>query len=220
MSQMNILERIAPEDIIEPLSITYEKVKEVAIMAGATALPLPIQGLAVTRDQLGVEVLKIVDGVRFVYARLDQRGLSDRKYAPKFKAQFSDGLLVVFGTQAPATNMEMSQRLRSITASWFDDQYGPSWRVNLAAQPWRLEDGGEICAEVLLNDDESWNGICRIPGLPACALTTPLPTAASKPEEAEAMIDYVTSPASSRRFQVAEGGTFGFQVPRPSFPRQ
>jgi hypothetical protein len=59
----------------------------------------------------------------------------------------------------------------------------------LAAQPWRTEEG-EIYATVLLDTDESLNGICRIPGLPECAAPNILATAATKPEEAEIMIDY------------------------------
>jgi hypothetical protein len=78
--QRNMLDRIAPEDIIEPLSIIYEKVSEVAIMAGVAALPLPVQGLVVTKDQLDVEGLRIWNGVRIINTRLDQKGFPAREY--------------------------------------------------------------------------------------------------------------------------------------------
>jgi hypothetical protein len=125
-----------------------------------------------------------------VYERPDQKGLPDRRYDLKFEAQFPDWLSIVFGTQAPTTNQDISQRLGSITASWFGDQYGRSWQANLAAHEWPLEEGGEICAEILPDSDTSWNGICGIPGFPEWALPVQLEIAASKDEEAEIMIEY------------------------------
>jgi hypothetical protein len=80
-----------------------------------------------------------------------------------------------------------------MTASWFGDQYEPSWQANLSAREWRLEEGGEICAEVLINTDTSWNGICRISGLPDCALPTPKQIAATKDEEAEQISKHIRS---------------------------
>jgi predicted 3-demethylubiquinone-9 3-methyltransferase (glyoxalase superfamily) len=53
----------------------------------------------------------------------------------KFRAMFPDWISLVFGTGTPATNAEISARLKSITASWFGDQYGLSWQANLSAQP-------------------------------------------------------------------------------------
>jgi hypothetical protein len=53
-----MLERIAPGDMMDPLLAIFQKIGEVTVMAGAPALPLPIQGFGVTRDQLYVEVSK------------------------------------------------------------------------------------------------------------------------------------------------------------------
>jgi hypothetical protein len=44
-------------------------------------------------------------------------------------------------------------------------------------------------ATVSLDTDASWNGICRIPGLPECEAPVRLSIAATKPEEAEIMIE-------------------------------
>jgi hypothetical protein len=86
--------------------------------------------------------------------------------------------------------MEISARLRRITASWFGDQYGPSWKVNLDSQPQTSDLGNEIYATVLRADDESWNEICRILGLPSCAAQISTTIGATKEEEANIMIRY------------------------------
>jgi hypothetical protein len=96
--QRNMLERTAPEDMIEPFAVIHSKVREVAMRARATELPLPIQGLAVTRDQLDVEVGKVGNRLHTVDERLDQKGMPPRPCPLKFKAQFPEGLSVVFGT--------------------------------------------------------------------------------------------------------------------------
>jgi hypothetical protein len=96
------------------------------MMAGAVALPLPIQGLILDREQLDIKVLKIGRGLQVVHERLDQIGLPTTKFELKFRAQFPEAISIVFGTHARASNMEISQRLRNITASSFGDQYSPS----------------------------------------------------------------------------------------------
>jgi hypothetical protein len=184
-----LIERTAPEDMIELLAFTNTKIWELGMMAGAVALPLPIQGLDVRREQLDIKVLKVGKGLQVVYEMMDQIWPPSTTFEWKFRAQFPDAISIVFGIYAPVSNMEISQRLRSIAASWLGEQYGPSWHACLAAQPWRTEEG-EIYATVLLGTDESWNGICRIPGLPECAVPFILATAATKPEEAEIMIGY------------------------------
>jgi hypothetical protein len=93
-----MLERIAPEDMMEPLVKIYEKIGEVTVMAGPPALPLPIQGFGVTRDQLYVEILKKGvtrekgNGLQLVYERMDQKDLPDGNYDLEFKAQFPEGI--------------------------------------------------------------------------------------------------------------------------------
>jgi hypothetical protein len=74
--QRNMLERIAPVNMMEPLATIYEKVSAVAVMAGAAALPLPIQSFSVTREKLYVEVLKKANGLQVVYERKDQKGFN------------------------------------------------------------------------------------------------------------------------------------------------
>jgi hypothetical protein len=63
-------------------------------------------------------------------------------------------------------------------------------QANLSAQSWASELGNEICATVSLPNDESWNGVCRIPGLPSCADAIPTAIGATKEEEAIIMIRY------------------------------
>jgi hypothetical protein len=50
--------------------------------------------------------------------------------------------------------------------------------------------GNEIYATVLLSSGDSWNGICRIPGLPSCAAPISTTIIATKEEEAVSMIQY------------------------------
>jgi hypothetical protein len=109
-----MIERKTPEDMMELLLLTNTKIGDLARMAGAVALPLPIQELALEREQLDIKVLKIGKGV---YERLDQIGLPTTKFELKFRAQFPEAISFAFGTHAPASTMEISQRLRSITAS-------------------------------------------------------------------------------------------------------
>jgi hypothetical protein len=192
-------ERKEPEDILEPLRITAQQIGVLTLQVGAVALPLPIQALGIERDALEVTVVKRGTGIQIFYERRDQKGLPAANHDLKFRAMFPDGISIVFGTGAPATNEEISARLRNITASWFGDQYGPAWQANLSAQPQTTELWNEIYATVLLSSDESWNGICRIPGLPSCAAPNPVSVGATKEEEANIMIQYAWTPGCQLR---------------------
>jgi hypothetical protein len=182
-------ERKVLEDILEPLRITANAIGTMALEAGAVALPLPIQLFGIEREALEITVAKRGSGIQIYYERKDQKDLTTN-HELKFRAMFWEGLSIVFGIGAPASNAEISARLKSVTASWFGDQFGPSWEVNLSAEPRTSELGNEIYATVLLSRDESWNGICRIPGLPGCAAPVPIATAATKEEEAVSLIQY------------------------------
>jgi hypothetical protein len=129
------LERKVPEDILEPLRVTANAIGVLTLQAGATTLPLPIQLLAAEREALEITVAKRGSRIQVFYERKDQKRLFAIKHDLKLRAMFPDGISVVFGTGAPATNEEISARLRNITAGWFGDQYGPSWQANLSAQP-------------------------------------------------------------------------------------
>jgi hypothetical protein len=108
----------------------------------------------------------------------------------KFRAMFWEGLSIVFGTSAPATDGEISARLSSITASWLGDHFEEPWPVKLSAEPKTSELGDEIYASVLLATDDSWQGIRRIPGLPSVAAPLVNSVAATKIEEAVSLIQY------------------------------
>jgi hypothetical protein len=184
------LERTISEDILEPLRITAQKLGKLALQAGAAALVLSIQRLNAEREAIQVMVEKRGQGIQVVYEKVDQLTLPRGDYALKFRSMFPDGISLVFGTGAPVSNVEISARLKSITASWFGDQYGPSWQANLSAEPRASDLGNEIYATVLLSNDESWNGICRIPGLPSCAAPISTTVIVTKEEEATALIQH------------------------------
>jgi hypothetical protein len=75
------------------------KIKEVAMMAGATALPISVQGLEIPRDQIEIEVQKRGEGVHVIYSRADQKGLAMGNFHARIKAQFPESLSVIFGIQ-------------------------------------------------------------------------------------------------------------------------
>jgi hypothetical protein len=159
-------------------------------MPGGIALSITVQEMAIPRDQLEMDVRKIGNGIRIVYSRVDQKGLETENFPVKFRDQFPETLSIIFGTQERPTDQEIWQKLLGIAASWFGYQYGPSWNVRLTAQQWRVEEGAEVKAEVVLSDDPSWQGIRRLPAIPTCALPIPGLTAASTPKEAETLVDY------------------------------
>jgi hypothetical protein len=134
-----------------------QKTGEHTLQAGAVALPLSIQRLGVDREGIQATIVKKGQGIQLVYERTDQLYFPRGEYALKFRAMFPDGISLVFGTGTPASNVEISARPKSITASWFREQYGPSWQTNLSAEPRAYELGNEIYATVLLSNDESWN---------------------------------------------------------------
>jgi hypothetical protein len=111
-------------------------------------------------------------------------------YPLKFRAMFWEGFSVVFGTNAPATDGEISARLYSCTAGWLGDRFGESWPVKLTAEPKTSDLGDEIYAKVVLANDESWQGTRRIPGLPSVAAPLVNSIAATKEEEAGELIQY------------------------------
>jgi hypothetical protein len=108
----------------------------------------------------------------------------------RFRAAFWEGFSIVFGTNAPVTDGEISARLYSTTASWLADRFGESWQVKLAAEPRTSDMGYEIHAKMPLLADDEWEGIRRIPGLPSVAAPVVRSIAATKPEEAADLIHY------------------------------
>jgi hypothetical protein len=95
------------EDILEPPRIMANAIGVMAFEAGAVRLPLPIQLLGAERESLEIT------------ERKDQAWPPLVNHELKFKAMFWEGLSSVFGTGAPASNAEISARLKSVTASWF-----------------------------------------------------------------------------------------------------
>jgi hypothetical protein len=148
-----------------------------------------VQGLDIPRDRFEIEVLNQGGGIQVAYSRADQKGRESDTFYDRVKAQFPGALSVIFGIQKGEENSNITRRLEAITASWFRDQYGPSWNVNLVAHEEWLREGAEIRAEARLTGQE-WNGICRVPEVPTCALPVPTRIIASKPEEADALRDY------------------------------
>jgi hypothetical protein len=187
------IERKVPEDILEPLRITAHAYGVISLQAGAETLPLPIQALAIPRSELEITVAKRGTGVQIYYQRNGQLVMPLIDYRLRFRATLWDSLSAVFGTGNPASHEEITERFRSITASWFEGRVGPSWQANLSAQPKTSDLGGEIYADVSVVTDESWDGTRVIPGLPSCAALVPIRTVATKLEEAETMIRYAWS---------------------------
>jgi hypothetical protein len=185
-------ERTAFPEIMEYLRITAEAIGVLAVQAGATSFPIGIQALGVDRELLEVTVVKRGPGIPIYFERKEEAIGPKTVHQLRFRAMFWEGLSIVFGTGAPATDGEISARLSSITASWLGDHFGESWQVRLSAEPKTSDMGDEIYAKVLLANDDSWEGIRRIPGLPS--VETPLATsiAATKIEEAVSLIQYVS----------------------------
>jgi hypothetical protein len=139
-------------------------------MAGGTALPISIQGMALPRDKLEIDVQKMGDGVYVVYARSDQKGLEAENIPEKCRSQFPEHLSVILGTPENHSDSEIPQRHQNVTASLFRDHDGPSWNARLTAYLWRAERNGEVKTVVVLADDPSWEGIGRLPYIPEGAL--------------------------------------------------
>jgi hypothetical protein len=118
-----------PVDIAGALQDIYAKIKEVAMMAGATALPISVQGLEIPRYHIEIEVHKRGEGIHVVYSRADQKGLAVGNFHARTMAQFPEALSVSLGIKEGEKNWDITRPLEEITASLFGDQYGPSWNV-------------------------------------------------------------------------------------------
>jgi hypothetical protein len=183
-------ERTAFPEIMEYLRVTAEAIGVLAIQAAATSLSIGIQALGVDRDLLEVTVAKRGPGLQVYFERKEEAIEPKTNHVLRFRAMFWEGLSIVFGTGAPATDGEISARLSSITASWLGDRFGESWQVRLSAEPKTSDLVDEILASVLLANDDSWEGIRRIPGLPNIAAPLVNSVAAAKIEEAVSLIQY------------------------------
>jgi hypothetical protein len=175
---------------LEYLTITANAIGAMALEAGATNLPLPIQALGIDRELLEITVTKRGSGIQIYYERKEESMEPKAARGLRFRAMFWEGRSIVFGTGAPASNAEISARLESITASWLGDHFGPSWQVRLSAEPKTSDLGDEIYATVLREDDDSWEGIRRIPGLPSCAAPLTTSIKATREEKAVSLIRY------------------------------
>jgi hypothetical protein len=154
---------------MEYLKVTAEAIGTLASQAGATSLPIGIQALGVDRDLLEITVAKRGPRIQIHCERKEEAIEPKSAHQSRFRAMFCEGLSIVFGTGAPATDREISVRLASITASCLGDHFGESWPVRLSAEPKTSDLGDEIYATVVLANDHSWEGIRRIPGLPSLA---------------------------------------------------
>jgi hypothetical protein len=119
------------------------------MMAGATALPISVQGLEIPRDQIEIEVYKRGEGIHIGYSRADRKGLAVENFHARIKAQFPESLSVTLGIQKQKKKWDLTRRLEEITASSFGDQYGPPWNVNLTAQERSLEEVGDLHGSVI-----------------------------------------------------------------------
>jgi hypothetical protein len=175
---------------MEYLRVTAEATGVLAIQAGATALPIGIQALGVDRDLLDVTIVKRGPGLQLYFERKEEAIEPKSVHQLRFRAMFWEGVSIVFGTSAPATDGEISARLFNTTVSWLGDHFGESWQVKLSAEPKTSDLGNEIHASVLLAMDDTWEGIRRIPGLPSVAAPLVRSIAATKIEEAVSLIQY------------------------------
>jgi hypothetical protein len=175
---------------LDYLRVTANAIGMLAVQAGATSLPIGIHGLGVDRESLEVTVVKRGPGIQMYFERKEEKLEPKIEYPLRFRAMFWDGFSVVFGTNSPATDGEISARLNSCTASWLGDHFGESWPVKLTAEPKTSDLGDEIYAKVVSENDESWQGIRRIPGLPSVAAPLVNSIAATKEEEAGELISY------------------------------
>jgi hypothetical protein len=183
-------ERTVYPEMLDHLRVTAKAIGALAVQAGATSLPIGIQGLGVDRDLLEVTVVKRGPGIQLYFERKEETLEPKIEYPLRFRVMFWDGFSVVFGTNAPATDGEISARLYSCPASWLGDRFGESWPVKLMAEPKTSDLGDEIYAKVVLANDESWQGIRRIPGLPSVAAPLVNSIAATKEQEAVDLIQY------------------------------
>jgi hypothetical protein len=133
---------------------------------------------------LEIEVDKSGRRPRVTYSRADQKGLEVETSQSKLKAIFPEGPAIIFRTQMNPTDFELSQRLFHVTSSWLGNQHGRSWNARLTSRPWRIEEGGEIYAQVLLNGETTWDSPHRSPNNPVCAL--PVTNTVEAPTDKEA----------------------------------
>jgi hypothetical protein len=178
------------EDILDYLRITANAIGVMALEAGAMNLPSAIQALGIDRELLEIAVVKRGTGIQIFYERKEESIEPKAHHDLRFRAMFWEGVSIVFGTSALASNAEISARLGSITASRLGDHFGASWQVRLSAEPKTSDLGDEIYATVLREDDDSWEGIRRIPGLPSCAAPLTTSIKATREEEAVSLIQY------------------------------
>jgi hypothetical protein len=109
--QREVLGGKPPENILQHLQDIYAKIDVVARMVGGTALPITVQGMVVRREELEIDVQKIGNGIRIVYANADQKGLETENFPVKFRAQFSEALSIIFGTQDQKSRLERFRAL-------------------------------------------------------------------------------------------------------------
>jgi hypothetical protein len=114
-------ERTVYPGILDYLRVTANAMGALAVQAGATSLPIGIQGLGVDRDLLEVTVAKRGPGIQLYFERKEETLKQKIEYPLRFRAMFWDGFSVVFGTNTPATDGEISARLYSCMASWLGD---------------------------------------------------------------------------------------------------
>jgi hypothetical protein len=108
------LERKVPEDTLEPLRITAQKIGELTLQAGAVTVASPFQSLGINREELEAVVFKRGAGIQVLYERKDQIGVRKGGHTLKFRAMFPDGISLAFGTveENPVLALEVESSRR------------------------------------------------------------------------------------------------------------
>jgi hypothetical protein len=74
----------------------------------------------------------------------------DMANAPsRVRVELSDGWSIIFGTSNQPKDGELTTKLAFITSQWEEAlrNYTHPWQIRLEGQPWRIGEGGEICAK-------------------------------------------------------------------------
>jgi hypothetical protein len=146
----------------------------------------------ITRDELAVSLAKEGKGVELTFGPKVFNGLRLAQFPVRYRVQLVNGYSVVFGAQPTPTDLDLAQFMINITEPWKEpeDRYNSPWHIFLSAQPWRVEERGEVavlaCSEFPAG--KSPNEVDSF--VPQCAAQQKTFIDATRPKEMKAMLKF------------------------------
>jgi hypothetical protein len=134
-----------------PLQTAYAQLRQFGIYYRGGGMPQSCGWTTAELPREGIDgsVITLGTGVHVQYGFHDSAILDMANAPSRVRVELSQGWSIVFGTAECPKDGQLTTRLAFITSQWENTVgYTHPWQIRLEWQPWRIGEGGDICAKV------------------------------------------------------------------------